>query len=101
MPVALRVGLLAGEASGDTLGADLILALRQCAPEAKFFGVAGAEMQAAGGEGWGAAGGVWGGAGGSLAVLGFLGGLRDLPRLIKLLARIKRMFLTERPDVFI
>jgi lipid-A-disaccharide synthase len=27
--------------------------------------------------------------------------LRDLPRLLKLIARIKRMFLTARPDVFI
>ena len=52
MPVALRVGLLAGEASGDTLGADLIMALRQCAPDAKFFGVAGPKMQAAGFECW-------------------------------------------------
>jgi lipid-A-disaccharide synthase len=93
MPVALRVGLLAGEASGDTLGADLILALRQCAPEAKFFGVAGPKMQAAGCECWEPAE--------SLAVMGLFDVLRDLPRLIKLLARIKRMFLTERPDVFI
>ena len=93
MPVPLRVGLLAGEASGDTLGADLILALRQCAPEAKFFGVAGPKMQAAGCECWEPAE--------SLAVMGLFDVLRDLPRLIKLLARIKRMFLTERPDVFI
>jgi len=93
MPVALRVGLLAGEASGDTLGADLIMALRQCAPEAKFFGVAGPKMQAAGCECWEPAE--------SLAVMGLFDVLRDLPRLIKLLARIKRMFLTERPDVFI
>jgi lipid-A-disaccharide synthase len=93
MPVALRVGLLAGEASGDTLGADLIMALRQCAPDAKFFGVAGPKMQAAGCESWEPAE--------SLAVMGLFDVLRDLPRLLKLLARIKRMFLTERPDVFI
>jgi lipid-A-disaccharide synthase len=93
MSVPLRVGLLAGEASGDTLGADLIMALRQCAPEAKFFGVAGPKMQAAGCESWEPAE--------SLAVMGLFDVLRDLPRLIKLLARIKRMFLTERPDVFI
>jgi lipid-A-disaccharide synthase len=91
--VPLRVGLLAGEASGDTLGADLIMALRQCAPDAKFFGVAGPKMQAAGCESWEPAE--------SLAVMGLFDVLRDLPRLIKLLARIKRMFLTERPDVFI
>jgi len=93
MPVPLRVGLLAGEASGDTLGADLIIALRQRAPDAKFFGVAGPKMQAAGCESWEAAE--------SFAVMGLFDVLRDLPRLAKLLARIKRMFLTERPDVFI
>jgi lipid-A-disaccharide synthase len=93
MSVPLRVGLLAGEASGDTLGADLIAALRRRAPDAKFFGVAGPKMQAAGCESWEPAE--------SLAVMGLFDVLRDLPRLARLLARIKRMFLTERPDVFI
>jgi lipid-A-disaccharide synthase len=50
-------------------------------------------MQAAGCESWEPAE--------SLAVMGLFDVLRDLPRLLKLLARIKRMFLTERPDVFI
>jgi lipid-A-disaccharide synthase len=89
----LRVGLLAGEASGDTLGADLISALRRRAPDAKFFGVAGPKMQAAGCEVWEPAE--------SFAVMGLFDVLRDLPRLARLLARIKRMFLTARPDVFI
>ena len=87
------MGLLAGEASGDTLGADLIVALRRHVPDAKFFGVAGPKMQAAGCESWEPAE--------SLAVMGLFDVLRDLPRLLKLLARIKRMFLTQRPDVFI
>jgi len=89
----LRVGLVAGEASGDTLGADLIHALRRRAPDTQFFGVAGPKMQAAGCETWEPAE--------SLAVMGLFDVLRDLPRLARLLARIKRMFLTERPDVFI
>jgi lipid-A-disaccharide synthase len=89
----LRVGLLAGEASGDTLGADLINALRRRAPDAKFFGVAGPKMQAAGCEVWEPSE--------SFAVMGLFDVLRDLPRLVRLLARIKRMFLTARPDVFI
>jgi lipid-A-disaccharide synthase len=89
----LRVGLVAGEASGDTLGADLIHALRRRAPDTQFFGVAGPKMQAAGCEAWEPAE--------SLAVMGLFDVLRDLPRLARLLARIKRMFLTARPDVFI
>jgi lipid-A-disaccharide synthase len=89
----LRVGLVAGEASGDTLGADLIHSLRRRAPDTLFFGVAGPKMQAAGCESWEPAE--------SLAVMGLFDVLRDLPRLVRLLARIKRMFLTARPDVFI
>jgi lipid-A-disaccharide synthase len=93
MSVPLRVGLVAGEASGDTLGADLIHAMRKLVPDAKFFGVAGPKMQAAGCESWEPAE--------SFAVMGLFDVLRDLPRLFKLLARIRRMFLMERPDVFV
>jgi lipid-A-disaccharide synthase len=93
MSVPLRVGLVAGEASGDTLGADLIYAMRRLVPDAKFFGVAGPKMQAAGCESWEPAE--------SFAVMGLFDVLRDLPRLFKLLARIRRMFLMERPDVFV
>jgi lipid-A-disaccharide synthase len=91
--VPLRVGLVAGEASGDTLGADLIQALRRRVPEAQFFGVAGPKMQAAGCERWEPAE--------SLAVMGLFEVLKDLPRLLRLIARIRRMFLTARPDVFV
>jgi len=89
----LRVGLVAGEASGDTLGADLIEALRKCAPGAVFFGVAGPKMQTAGCESWEPAE--------SLAVMGLFEVLRDLPRLVRLLARIRRRFLATVPDVFV
>jgi lipid-A-disaccharide synthase len=93
MPVSLRVGLVAGEASGDTLGADLIAALRERAPGSTFFGVAGPKMQAAGCELWEPSE--------SLAVMGLFEVLRDLPRLARLLARVRRRFLAERPDVFV
>jgi lipid-A-disaccharide synthase len=93
MPVSLRVGLVAGEASGDTLGADLIAALRERAPDSTFFGVAGPKMQAAGCELWEPSE--------SLAVMGLFDVLRELPRLVRLLGRIRRRFLAERPDVFV
>ena len=89
----LRVGLLAGEASGDTLGADLIGALRRLSPGAEFFGVAGPKMQAAGCTVWEPAE--------SFAVMGLIEVLRHLPRLLRLLARIGNEFLATRPDVFI
>ena len=91
--MALRVGLVAGEASGDTLGADLINALRRIAPDTQFFGVAGPKMQAAGCEAWEPAE--------SFAVMGLFEVLTHLPRLIQLLSKIKRMMLTVRPDVFV
>ena len=89
----LRVGLVAGEASGDTLGADLIEAVRRLVPEAQFFGVAGPKMQAAGCECWEPAE--------SFAVMGLFEVLTHLPRLLRLLARVRRMFLLARPDVFV
>ena len=89
----LRVGLVAGEASGDTLGADLIHALRRIEPDAEFFGVAGPKMQAAGCQVWEPAE--------SFAVMGLFEVLRHLPRLLRLLSRIGARFLRARPDVFI
>ena len=93
MPPSLRVGLVAGEASGDTLGADLIEALRALAPGASFFGVAGPKMTAAGCDTWEPAE--------SLAVMGLFEIVRDLPRLLRLRRRIRRAFEAERPDVFV
>lgn len=44
--------LVAGEASGDTLGAGLIAALRERFPDAEFAGVGGDAMRAAGLDSW-------------------------------------------------
>jgi lipid-A-disaccharide synthase len=93
MSQPLRVGLVAGEASGDTLGAGLILALRRLAPDTEFLGVAGPKMQAAGCVLWEPSE--------SLAVMGLFEILKDLPRLLRLRARVRRMFLDARPDVFV
>ena len=93
MSVPLRVGLVAGEASGDTLGADLINALRRHSPDTEFFGIAGPKMQAAGCAVWEPSE--------SLAVMGLFEIIRDLPRLLRLRARIRTRFLAAKPDVFV
>jgi lipid-A-disaccharide synthase len=89
----LRVALVAGEASGDTLGAGLIQALRRREPNAEFFGVAGPKMRAAGCEVWEPAE--------SLAVMGLYDVLRELPRLWRLISRLRAAFIAARPDVFV
>jgi lipid-A-disaccharide synthase len=89
----LRVGLVAGEASGDALGAGLIEALRRRRPDAKFFGVAGPRMIAAGCDAWQPAE--------RLAVMGLFEILGALPGLIRLRREVRTRFLEARPDVFI
>jgi lipid-A-disaccharide synthase len=75
------------------LGADLINALRRLAPGSEFFGVAGPKMQAVGCEAWEPSE--------SLAVMGLFEIVRDLPRLLRLRARIRTLFLAARPDLFV
>ncbi len=47
-PTVVRIGIVAGEASGDLLGARLMRALKQLLPHAQFEGIGGPEMQAEG-----------------------------------------------------
>lgn len=93
MPGRLRVGVVAGEASGDALGEGLIQALCRLAPNAEFFGVAGPKMRSAGCVAWEPSE--------SLALMGLFEILRELPRLIRLRARVRRSFLEAKPDVFV
>jgi lipid-A-disaccharide synthase len=85
--------LVAGEASGDTLGAALIGALRSEWPDARFCGVAGPKMRAAGCEAWADAE--------ELAVMGLAEILRHLPRLLRLRRELEARLLQARPAVFI
>lgn len=89
----LSIGFVAGESSGDQLGAALIRALRARVPRLHCAGVAGARMVAEGCEAWAHAH--------ELAVMGLFEPLKELPRLALLRRRLKRRFERERPDVFI
>jgi lipid-A-disaccharide synthase len=91
--MALRIALVAGEASGDQLGARLIAALRAHRPDAEFFGIGGPQMQREGFDAWFPSE--------RLAVMGFSDALRRVPELLgirrELISRIKR----EDADIFI
>ena len=89
----LRVGVIAGEASGSALGAGLVRELRRCRPDLHCFGVGGADMAAAGCEIWHDAA--------ELSVMGLTEVLRHLPRLLLLRRRLRRRMLAARPDVFL
>ncbi|HWX69369.1 MAG TPA: lipid-A-disaccharide synthase [Steroidobacteraceae bacterium] len=89
----LRVGIVAGEHSGDQLGAALIAALRERVPGVQCFGVAGPKMIAEGCEAWAPSE--------ELAVMGLTEVLRHLPRLLRLRGELWRRFSAARPDVFV
>jgi lipid-A-disaccharide synthase len=89
----MRIALVAGEASGDTLGAALMDALRRRFPEVEFGGVAGPRMIAAGCKPWFHSE--------ELGVMGLTEILHHLPRLLRLRAALQRRILDWRPDVFI
>lgn len=89
----LRIALVAGEASGDLLGADLVRALRARHPDAVFAGIGGPAMRAEGVDAWHDCS--------ELAVMGLVEVLRHLPRLLRLRASLRRRLLAWQPDVFI
>ncbi|HEY2402794.1 MAG TPA: lipid-A-disaccharide synthase [Steroidobacteraceae bacterium] len=89
----MNVGLVAGDSSGDTLGAALIQALRAQVPNVKCFGVAGPKMIAAGCEAWASAD--------ELAVMGLAEIVHHLPRLLRLRKSLLERFTAARPDVFV
>jgi hypothetical protein len=88
-----RIVLVAGETSGDNLGAGLIEALRARRPELVFEGIAGPRMRAAGCTPWADAE--------RLSVMGLVEVLRHLPDLFRLRREIEARTLAARPALFI
>jgi len=89
----MRIGLVAGETSGDILGAGLIAAIKQQYPDAIFEGVAGPLMLAAGCDQWEPAE--------SLAVFGFVEPVANLPRLLRLRRSLVDRWTASPPDAFV
>ena len=91
--MAPRIGLVAGETSGDQLGAGLIHALRARFPDAEFAGIGGDAMRAAGFDAWHDAS--------ELAVMGLAEVLAHLPRLLRVRRDLRERMLAWKPDVFV
>jgi lipid-A-disaccharide synthase len=89
----LVIGLVAGESSGDILGAALLEALRARVGSIEAFGIAGPRMRAAGCEAWADSN--------ELAVMGLIEPLAHLPRLFALRRRLLRDMVRRRPHVFV
>jgi lipid-A-disaccharide synthase len=85
--------LVAGEASGDQLGAALIRAIRQKEPEVRFAGIGGPLMKAEGCDCW------WDT--GLLSLMGLSEVISHLPRLLKLRRQLIQRVVEHKPDVFI
>lgn len=89
----MRVYLVAGELSGDILGAGLMQALKRRHGEIEFRGIGGPRMEAQGLvslyplE--------------TLSVMGFVEVLKHLPRLIKVRRHLKRDALAWKPDIMV
>ncbi len=86
---ALRIGIVAGEASGDILGANLMRAILREVPDATFIGIGGAEMRAIGMESLYSID--------VLSINGFKDPILRLPSLIGILRNLVRVF-TGRAD---
>ncbi len=85
--------LSAGEASGDHYGAELITALREVLPDARFTGLGGTQMEAAGQTRVIRAEDV--------AVMGITEILRHIPRILRSYRTLVRSIKGNRPDVAI
>lgn len=89
----MKFALIAGEASGDLLGAALVRALRARFPQAAFCGVTGPRMREAGCDSVDTID--------RLSVMGLAEVLPKLPDILRLRGELYRRFAAERPDCVI
>ena len=89
----LTIALVAGETSGDILGAGLIRTLKKHHPNIKFVGIAGPLMQAEGCQAWYEMD--------ELSVMGIVEVLGRLRRILAIRRDITKRLIDLKPDIFI
>ena len=89
----MKIGIVAGEASGDLLGSLLIKALNVEYPNLEFIGIAGPKMQSAGATSWYSME--------KLAVRGYLEVLKSFREILSIRRGLRDRMLRERPALFI
>ena len=93
MTKEVRIAIVAGETSGDLLASHLIVALRACLPQARFFGIGGPKMDGKGFDSWYPLE--------KLAVRGYVEVLRHYREISGIRRELKKRLLADPPDVFI
>ncbi len=87
----LRIAIIAGEESGDLLGADLVRSLRRLSDrDVELIGVGGQHLQAEGLKSLFDPG--------IIAIVGFSAVIRDLPRLLRLIGKTAGQIVDAKPD---
>lgn len=90
----LKIAIVAGEESGDVLGADIVLSLEQATGrKVQLVGLGGRHLQALGLVSPFDAG--------EIALMGFSAILRDLPRLIRRIGQLAKSIADEKPDCLV
>lgn len=93
MSKTLTFAMVAGEASGDLLGAALVREIKRHHPDARCYGIGGPKMIA---EGFGSLFPME-----RLSVMGLVEVLGRLRELLGIRQQLRETFLADRPDVFI
>ncbi len=89
----MRIAIVAGEASGDLLGASLIEAIQRRMPDCRFEGIGGPRMQALGFQSYYPME--------RLSVMGLVEPLKRLPELLRMRRHLRERYLDAPPDLFL